>query len=101
MTVLKRSNFIILPMQIYKNFFLNNSHIFLCRILKKIEVDSPVSAIEFCPDGTSLVVGTNRGKILVYDLRSISTPVQSILAHSTSITKLICRICTYSQVKNF
>lgn len=64
------------------------------RILKKIEVDSPVTAIEFFPDGTSLVVGTNRGKILIYDLRSISTPVQSMFAHTSPITKLICRACT-------
>lgn len=73
---------------------------FQCRILKKIEIDSPVTAVEFCPDGTSLVVGTNRGKILIYDLRSISSPVQSIIAHTTSITKLICRACTHIQVYN-
>lgn len=35
---------------------------------------------------------------MVYDLRSINTPVQTILAHSTSISKLICRVCSYSQV---
>ncbi|KZS17271.1 Grip71 [Daphnia magna] len=63
------------------------------KILKKIEIDSPVTAIEFFPDGTSLVVGTNRGKVLVYDLRSISTPVQSMVAHTSPITKLICRAC--------
>ncbi len=66
------------------------------RILKKIEIDSPVTAVEFFPDGTSLVVGTNRGKILIYDLRTISTPVQSVVAHTTSITKLICRTTTQS-----
>lgn len=62
------------------------------RILKKIEVDSPVSAIEFHPDGTSLVVGTTRGKLVTYDLRSISTPIQSIVAHTSSVSKLICRL---------
>ncbi|KAI9555250.1 hypothetical protein GHT06_017765 [Daphnia sinensis] len=64
------------------------------KILKKIEIDSPVTAIEFLPDGTSLVVGTNRGKVLVYDLRAISTPVQSMVAHTSPITKLLCRSCT-------
>lgn len=82
----------------YCIFIFKLTNLYLNRILKKIEVDSPVSAIEFYPDGTSLVVGTTRGKILMYDLRSISTPVQSIMAHSTSISKLLCRI-SVQQVK--
>jgi len=61
------------------------------RTLKRIEADAPITAIDFFPDGTSLIVGTNRGKILIYDLRSISTPIQTIAAHTSCITKLICR----------
>ena len=68
------------------------------RILKKIEADSPITAIDFTPDGTSLLVGTNRGRVLMYDLRSISAPVHSFVAHSTAVTKLICRYRNQNQV---
>ncbi len=97
MTVLRKSNFLKKKKSIKWLLLMIG---FQCRILKKIEIDSPVTAVEFFPDGTSLVIGTNRGKILIYDLRSISTPVQSIIGHATSITKLICRACTHIQVYN-
>ena len=71
----------------------------LFRVLKTIETDAPVTAIDFTPDGTSLIVGTSRGKVFIYDLRSVGTPAQTITAHSGSITKLICRaklVSTYN-----
>jgi protein NEDD1 len=37
--------------------------------VKKINVQSPLSAISFCPDGHTIAVGTIKGKILVYDLK--------------------------------
>ena len=68
--------------------------------MKTIETDAPVTAIDFTPDGTSLIVGTSRGKVFIYDLRSVGTPAQTITAHSGSITKLICR-ATNSKHVNF
>ena len=43
------------------------------------------------PDGTALMVGTNRGKVLVYDLRSVSIPVHTIPAHASAVSRLACR----------
>ena len=60
-------------------------------MLKRIETEAPITAIDFFPDGTSLIVGTNRGKVMIYDLRSITSPIQTIAAHSSAITKIICR----------
>lgn len=37
--------------------------------VKCIDVQSPLSAISFCPDGHTIAVGTLKGKILIYDLK--------------------------------
>ena len=68
------------------------------RVVKKIEAEAPITAIDFFPDGTCLIVGTNKGKVLVYDLRSNKNPVQSVAAHSSAINKLICRWRSADQV---
>ncbi|XP_063761077.1 protein NEDD1 isoform X2 [Eleginops maclovinus] len=57
-------------------------------VLRSIRVDSPLTAVDFTPDGTGLVVGSTQGKIFQYDLRNSSAPTRVTAAHKTSITCL-------------
>ncbi|XP_056272654.1 protein NEDD1 isoform X2 [Pseudoliparis swirei] len=57
-------------------------------VLRSIRVDSPLSSVDFLPDGTGLVVGSTQGKIYQYDLRNSSSPTRVTLAHKTSVTCL-------------
>ncbi|XP_023807657.1 protein NEDD1 isoform X2 [Oryzias latipes] len=57
-------------------------------VLRSIRVESPLTSVEFTPDGTGLVVGSTQGKIYQYDLRSSSAPVRITVAHRTSVTCL-------------
>ncbi|XP_045894173.1 protein NEDD1 isoform X1 [Micropterus dolomieu] len=57
-------------------------------VLRSIRVDSPLTSVDFTPDGTGLVVGSTQGKIYHYDLRNSSTPTRITVAHKTSVTCL-------------
>ncbi|XP_020504534.1 protein NEDD1 isoform X1 [Labrus bergylta] len=57
-------------------------------VLKTIRSDSPLTAVDFTPDGTGLVVGSTQGKIYQYDLRNSSAPTRVTVAHKTSVTCL-------------
>ncbi|KAL2093579.1 hypothetical protein ACEWY4_010891 [Coilia grayii] len=57
-------------------------------VVRNVKLDSPLTAIEFFPDGTSLVVGSTQGQIYQYDLRNLSVLVKTIPAHKTSVTCL-------------
>ncbi|KAF7248700.1 Protein NEDD1 [Varanus komodoensis] len=55
------------------------------RQLRTLVAESPLTAVEFMPEGTSLVIGSSRGKIYHYDLRKLTAPVKSVSAHKTSV----------------
>ncbi|XP_056138008.1 protein NEDD1 isoform X2 [Lampris incognitus] len=57
-------------------------------VLRGIPVESPLTAVDFNPDGTGLVVGSTQGKIYQYDLRNSSAPTSVTIAHKTSVTCL-------------
>lgn len=57
-------------------------------VVRAIRVDSPLTAVDFTPDGTGLVVGSTQGKIYQYDLRNSSAPTRITAAHKTSVTSL-------------
>ncbi|XP_024136766.1 protein NEDD1 [Oryzias melastigma] len=57
-------------------------------VLRYIRTESPLTSVEFTPDGTGLVVGSTQGKIYQYDLRNSSAPVRITVAHKTSVTCL-------------
>ena len=44
--------------------------------VKKIDTQSPLSTIGFCPDGHTIAVGTIKGKILVYNLKDAKNGVK-------------------------
>jgi protein NEDD1 len=53
--------------------------------VKSLATDTPLTAVDFMPDGASLAVGSSRGKIYQYDLRMLKLPVKTISAHKTSV----------------
>ncbi|XP_030621717.1 protein NEDD1 [Chanos chanos] len=55
-------------------------------VLRSMRVESPLTAIDFTPDGAGLVVGSTQGKVYVYDLRNLNAPVKTTTAHKTSVT---------------
>lgn len=55
------------------------------RLVKTIVADTPLTAVDFMPDGATLAIGTSRGKIYQYDLRMLKSPVKTISAHKTSV----------------
>ncbi|XP_055789783.1 protein NEDD1-like isoform X3 [Salvelinus fontinalis] len=57
-------------------------------VLRSMRVESPLTAIDFTPDGAGLVVGSTQGRLYLYDLRNLSAPTKTATAHKTSITSL-------------
>nr|XP_051701758.1 protein NEDD1 isoform X2 [Oryctolagus cuniculus] len=55
------------------------------KLVKTIVADTPLTAVDFMPDGATLAIGTSRGKIYQYDLRMLKSPVKTISAHKTSV----------------
>ncbi|XP_063053649.1 protein NEDD1 [Engraulis encrasicolus] len=68
-------------------------------VVRNVKSDSPLTAIEFFPDGTSLVVGSTQGQLHLYDLRNLSVLVKTIPAHKTSVTCLRFQ-CSQSRHKS-
>lgn len=56
--------------------------------VKVMTAESPLTSVDFMSDGATLAVGSTRGKIYIYDLRSGSTPVSTTVAHKTSVQSL-------------
>ncbi|XP_020615589.1 protein NEDD1-like [Orbicella faveolata] len=56
--------------------------------VKVMTAESPLTSVDFMSDGGTLAVGSTRGKIYIYDLRSGSSPVNTRLAHKTSVQSL-------------
>ncbi|NXW08562.1 NEDD1 protein, partial [Fregetta grallaria] len=51
------------------------------KLLTTIVADFPLTTVDFMPDGTTLAVGCSRGKICQYDLRQLTSPVKTVIAH--------------------
>ncbi|KAM4618573.1 protein NEDD1 [Polymixia lowei] len=69
-------------------------------VLRSIRVESPLTVVDFTPDGTGLVVGSTQGKIYQYDLRNSSAPTRVTVAHKTSVTCLRYQSSTCRPVKS-
>uniref|UniRef100_A0A8C5N500 Protein NEDD1 n=1 Tax=Leptobrachium leishanense TaxID=445787 RepID=A0A8C5N500_9ANUR len=54
-------------------------------LLQTVVAESPLTAVDFMPDGATLAVGSSRGKIYLYDLRMLSSPTKTVNAHKTSV----------------
>ncbi|NWH63729.1 NEDD1 protein, partial [Geococcyx californianus] len=51
------------------------------KLLTTIVADFPLTTVDFMPDGTTLAIGCSRGKICQYDLRQLTSPVRTVIAH--------------------
>ncbi|NWH79188.1 NEDD1 protein, partial [Piaya cayana] len=51
------------------------------KLLTTIVADFPLTTVDFMPNGTTLAVGCSRGKICQYDLRQLTSPVKTVIAH--------------------
>ncbi|NXN44109.1 NEDD1 protein, partial [Rhinoptilus africanus] len=51
------------------------------KLLTTIVADFPLTTVDFMPDGTTLAIGCSRGKICQYDLRQLTSPVKTVIAH--------------------
>ncbi|KAM4677556.1 protein NEDD1 [Discoglossus pictus] len=54
-------------------------------LLQTVVSESPLTAVDFMPDGATLAVGSSRGKVYLYDLRMLSSPMKTVTAHKTSV----------------
>uniref|UniRef100_H3B3Z9 Uncharacterized protein n=1 Tax=Latimeria chalumnae TaxID=7897 RepID=H3B3Z9_LATCH len=64
------------------------------RLLRTVVAEHPLTAVEFMPDGAMIAVGSSRGRIYLYDLRMLTSPLKSIGAHKTSVKCLKCQSST-------
>ncbi|KAM6303625.1 protein NEDD1 isoform 1-T1 [Podargus strigoides] len=51
------------------------------KVLTAIVAGFPLTSVDFMPDGTTLAIGCSRGKIYQYDLRQLTSPVKTVIAH--------------------
>ncbi|XP_060101201.1 protein NEDD1 [Heteronotia binoei] len=62
--------------------------------LRTLVAESPLTAVDFMPEGTTLAIGSSRGKIYHYDLRKLTAPVKSVSAHKTSVKCIALQCCS-------
>lgn len=55
------------------------------KLVKTLVANTPLTAVDFMPDGATLAIGSSRGNIYQYDLRMLKSPVNTISAHRTSV----------------
>ncbi|XP_061696609.1 protein NEDD1 [Syngnathoides biaculeatus] len=56
--------------------------------LLTIRTESPLTSVDFTPDGSGLLAGSAQGRIFRYDLRNNSAPAGVTSAHDTPVTCL-------------
>lgn len=72
------------------------------RLVKTLVADTPLTAVDFMPDGATLAIGSSRGKIYQNDLRMLKSPVKTISAHKTSVRCIAFQYSTaLSKVRYF
>ncbi|XP_071620537.1 protein NEDD1 [Heliangelus exortis] len=70
------------------------------KLLTTIVADFPLTSVDFMPDGTTLAVGCSRGKIYQYDLRQLTSPVKTVIAHKGSVKCIRVQFCSTSSKSN-
>ncbi|XP_048738693.2 protein NEDD1-like isoform X2 [Ostrea edulis] len=56
--------------------------------VKSISVDSPLTSVDVKSDGVTVLVGSTRGKVFLYDLRKADSPFHVFNAHRSSVQRL-------------
>ncbi|XP_057666809.1 protein NEDD1-like [Diorhabda carinulata] len=55
------------------------------KCIANISVENCITAVDFSPDGTHFVMGSQNGRVYIYDSRNIQQPVNSFLAHTSAV----------------
>ena len=58
------------------------------RVIKTMPTGDVLTSVDMLSDGSTLVVGSSRGRLSVYDLRKTAQPVNSVTAHQSAISRL-------------
>ncbi|XP_038067720.1 protein NEDD1-like isoform X2 [Patiria miniata] len=54
-------------------------------VIKSMTVESPLTSISCMHDGATLAVGSTRGKVYIFDLRTGSSPLKVLHGHKSSV----------------
>ncbi|XP_078534152.1 protein NEDD1-like [Lissotriton helveticus] len=57
-------------------------------LLKIMNAESPLTAVDFMPDGNGLTIGSICGKIYQYDLRNLPCLINTAVAHKSSVRSI-------------
>jgi len=58
------------------------------RSVCNLVLEQPCTTVDFDVDGTTVAVGTSRGKVFIYDLRNTSTAWRTLTAHNGKVATL-------------
>ncbi|NXD33251.1 NEDD1 protein, partial [Copsychus sechellarum] len=70
------------------------------KLLTTIVADFPLTTVDFMPDGTTLAIGCSRGKICQYDLRQLTSPVKTVIAHKGCVKCIRLQFSSTSSKSN-
>ncbi|NXJ26106.1 NEDD1 protein, partial [Dicrurus megarhynchus] len=70
------------------------------KLLTTIVADFPLTTVDFMPDGTTLAIGCSRGKIWQYDLRQLTSPVKTVIAHKGCVKCIRLQFSSTSSKSN-
>ncbi|NXU50702.1 NEDD1 protein, partial [Turnix velox] len=71
------------------------------KLLTTIVADFPLTTVDFMPDGTTLAIGSSRGKICQYDLRQLTSPVKTVTAHKGCVNCIRLQFSSTFSKSNF
>lgn len=70
------------------------------KTVSTLTLDSPATAVDIAPDGTTLAVGTASGNVYIYDLQKAMKPIQTLMTSSTNAgTEIEC--LTFQRAAHF
>jgi len=58
------------------------------KAIKSMATVEPLTCVDLLADGATLVVGSSRGHLVLYDLRRTTQPLNTLTAHQSAITQL-------------
>lgn len=67
------------------------AQIFVCytsRVIKTMTNDDPLTSVDLLDDGSTLAVGSSRGRVYIFDIRLATVPLQTFVAHQSSVNKV-------------
>lgn len=73
------------------------------RLFRMVDLKDPLTTIEFSPEGASIYLGTETGKLLVQDLRALDKPPKSIVVSESGnpidTLAVQVRICAFQSFR--